>query len=77
MWIERELRAELRKLAESFPILVLIGPRQVGKTSLLERVFADFRYVALDVAAKAELAETRPRDFLERYPPPLLIDVIK
>lgn len=77
MWIERELRSELRKLAESFPIVVLIGPRQVGKTSLLERVFADFRYVALDVAANAELAETRPRDFLERYPPPLLIDEIQ
>jgi len=77
MWIERQLGDELKKLARTFPILVLIGPRQVGKTTLLERVFSEYNYIALDVAANAELAESRPREFLDRYPPPLLIDEIQ
>jgi predicted AAA+ superfamily ATPase len=58
---------ELYRIAETFPILVLIGPRQVGKTSLLERTFPNNVYVSLDVATNAEAAETRSRDSLRQY----------
>jgi predicted AAA+ superfamily ATPase len=77
MWIEREITAELRQLAASFLVVVLIGPRQVGKTSVLERTFPEYAYVSLDVAANAEMAETRPDDFLRRFPPPVVIDEIQ
>jgi predicted AAA+ superfamily ATPase len=77
MWIERIISNELEEIASSFPILVLVGPRQVGKTSLLERVFSDCSYVSLDVAAHAEMAETRPEDFLHLYPPPLVLDEVQ
>jgi hypothetical protein len=70
MWIEREIADELRGIAHTFPVTVLIGPRQVGKTSLLERTFPEYDLVSLDVASNAEMAETRPQDFLSRYPPP-------
>ena len=43
MWIERQIAGELRRLAASFPVLVLVGPRQVGKTALLERTIGDRR----------------------------------
>ena len=69
MWIEREITPELTRIAETFPVLALIGPRQVGKTSLLERTFPDCSYVSLDVATNAETAESRPQDFLKQYPP--------
>ncbi len=58
-------------------MVVVVGPRQVGKTSVLERTFASHTYVSLDVAAHAEMAETRPEDFLRRYPPPLVLDEIQ
>ncbi len=77
MWIEREIAGELLVAAQSFPVVVVVGPRQVGKTSLVERVFASHSYVSLDVAALAELAETRPADFLARHPPPLVLDEIQ
>ena len=76
-WIQREISDELRQIARSHPVLVLTGPRQVGKTSLLERLFPEHRYVSLDVASNAEMAETRPAEFLNRYPPPLLIDEVQ
>ncbi|MBN1105219.1 MAG: ATP-binding protein [Deltaproteobacteria bacterium] len=60
-----------------FPVVALVGPRQIGKTSLLERLFPDYGYVTLDVASNAEAAETRPQEFLERHPPPLLIDEVQ
>jgi uncharacterized protein len=77
MWIEREIVSELKQAAETFPVVALVGPRQVGKTSILERVFPDYRYVSLDVATNAEAAETRPQEFLERYPPPLAMDEVQ
>jgi len=77
MWIEREISSELARLASTFPVVALVGPRQVGKTSLLEKTFPHYRYCSLDVGANAEAAETRPQDFLERNPPPLLLDEIQ
>jgi uncharacterized protein len=77
MWIERSIAPELLTLASQHPVVVLTGPRQVGKTSLLERLFPHYRYASLDVASTAELAETRPQDFLALYPPPVLIDEVQ
>jgi predicted AAA+ superfamily ATPase len=77
MWIERRLAAEFRKLSATFPVVVLAGPRQVGKTSLLEHYFPEYRYVSLDSASHAEMAETRPAEFLQRYAPPLIVDEVQ
>jgi hypothetical protein len=77
MWIEREIALTLKKLAATFPILVLIGPRQTGKTSIIEKTFPSLHYVSLDLPQLAEAAETRPSEFLERHRPPLIIDEIQ
>lgn len=53
MWIERDISHELGRLVQTFPVVALVGPRQVGKTSTLERVFPGYRYVSLDVGANA------------------------
>ncbi|MBW2107929.1 MAG: ATP-binding protein [Deltaproteobacteria bacterium] len=77
MWIEREIAPELTHLAGTFPVVALVGPRQVGKTSILERVFSHYNYASLDVGVLAESAETRAEEFLERYPPPVVLDEIQ
>jgi predicted AAA+ superfamily ATPase len=74
MWIPREITEQLRSVVATFPVTVLVGPRQVGKTSVLERSFPDYRYVSLDVAAHAEMAETRPAEFLRLHPPAVILD---
>jgi len=77
MWIERDIAPVLRSVADTFPAVVLTGPRQVGKTSTLERTFPDYRFVSLDVAQNAETAETRPEEFLRLNPPPVILDEIQ
>ena len=77
MWIEREIRNSVALSARQFPVVVVTGPRQVGKTSLLQHDFAKHGYVSLDLPATAEMAETRPEAFLEAHPPPLLIDEVQ
>ncbi|MGH7960277.1 MAG: ATP-binding protein, partial [Candidatus Binatia bacterium] len=49
----------------------------VGKTSLLQRVFADYNYVSLDLPSVAEEAEEAGERFLEKYPPPVIIDEVQ
>ena len=77
MWIQRDVASELRSIADTFPALVLHGPRQVGKTALVERIFGDREYVSLDVGSHAAMAETRPIEFLEAHPPPILLDEVQ
>lgn len=77
MWIERQIGDQISKLSKSFPVLVLTGARQMGKTSLLRRVFPDHAYISLDAVEAAELAENSPLEFLERFPPPVVIDEVQ
>jgi predicted AAA+ superfamily ATPase len=77
MWIQRQIDYQISELSKSFPALVLTGARQTGKTSLLRHVFPDHNYVSLDAIEAAELAEKSPAEFLERFPPPVVIDEVQ
>lgn len=77
MEFPRELSTAVRRLAAHFPAVVVTGARQTGKTTLLTRLFPDYRYVSLDLPAQAQLAEEDPRSFLQRHPPPLLVDEVQ
>ncbi|OGQ12003.1 MAG: hypothetical protein A2138_21625 [Deltaproteobacteria bacterium RBG_16_71_12] len=58
-------------------MVVLTGARQVGKTSLLRRLLPTHTFVTLDLPADAALAEDDPLTFLQRFPPPLLVDEVQ
>ncbi len=57
--------------------MVITGARQTGKTSLARRLFGDRELVSLDLPSEAEQAERDPRAFLDRHPPPLVIDEVQ
>jgi predicted AAA+ superfamily ATPase len=78
MFIERKLRDQILATNATFPVLVLTGPRQVGKTTLLESIAEPNRtIVSLDDPNERFLAKTEPQLFIERYKPPVLIDEIQ
>jgi predicted AAA+ superfamily ATPase len=77
MWIERNFTENLREAASRRPALVLTGPRQTGKTSLLRNLFPKHQYVSLDSHADAALAEQDPQAFLARFGTPLIIDEVQ
>jgi predicted AAA+ superfamily ATPase len=78
MYYHRQLEDRLVAASAEFPALLLVGPRQVGKTTLLQHICGkDRRYVTLDDPASRELANGDPGLFLQRYPPPVLIDEIQ
>ena len=75
MYITRHLEQVILNATEMFPVIMLTGPRQVGKTTMLERLAETGRaYVSLDSPMNREMAINEPELFLQRYPPPVLID---
>lgn len=78
MYYPRAMSASCLAAAEQFPVLLLTGPRQVGKTTLLQRLAGkQRRYVTLDDPTLRALAQSDPALFLQRYEPPVLIDEIQ
>ena len=77
MWIPRDIEPRLQRSAKTRPVVVLTGARQTGKTSTFLRLFPNYAFVSLDLPTKAEQAEKEPGRFLQRHPPPVIIDEVQ
>lgn len=78
MYIKRAIEDPIIKVSKTFPVLLVTGPRQVGKTTLLQHLAdEDRKYVTLDDPEVRFLAKTDPALFMQRYTPPVLIDEIQ
>ncbi len=78
MYYERTMEPTLQKINATFPVLILTGPRQVGKTTLLAKMAGENRtIVSLDNPTIRSLARNEPELFLQRYAPPVLIDEVQ
>lgn len=75
--ITRSLETKLKQLAKKMPAIVVIGPRQSGKTTLVRKVFTDKPYVSLEDLDVREFAETDPRGFLAQYQSGAIFDEIQ
>lgn len=78
----RTLSSTVARVSQSFPVLMITGPRQVGKTTLLEICATEEsakgrRYVTLDDLDARTLAQQDPALFLQRWAPPVTIDEIQ
>lgn len=84
MYIDRALEPIVRRYSEHFKVVVVTGPRQVGKTTMLRHLAEQDEtcgivrsYVSLDNTALRLAAKEDPELFLQRYRPPVLIDEIQ
>ena len=81
MYITRHMEKPVMELNEQYPVLLLTGPRQVGKTTMLEHLIEvegkGRKKVSLDDLTLRELAKTDPKMFFQMYQPPLIIDEVQ
>ena len=85
MYIHRAAEDTIRSLSSSYAIVLVSGPRQTGKTTLLQyladeeekRTGKRRTYVTLDNPRLRQIARNNPEYFLQVYPPPVLIDEVQ
>ena len=75
--IPRTLEPRLHELAGYYPVVVVTGPRQSGKTTLCQLAFPDKAYVSLETLDTREFALSDPRGFLAEHADGAIIDEIQ
>lgn len=75
--ISRTLEKKLHELAGYYPVVVVTGPRQSGKTTLCQMAYPDKPYVSLEALDNRDFAHSDPRGFLAEYADGAIIDEIQ
>lgn len=75
--IQRAIADRLRLFSNNFRSVLVVGPRQSGKTTLVKQTFPDKPYISLENPDQRLLAETDPRAFLNRWKDGAILDEIQ
>ncbi len=78
-YIKRDLERKFLHMSEAFKAVLVVGARQVGKSTMLKHLAKDQKrtYVTMDDTQLRTLAQTDPKLFLQIYQPPILIDEVQ
>ena len=78
-YIKRDMESAFLKTSQHLKVVLVTGPRQVGKTTMLEKLMSGTsrKYVSLDNMADRNLAKNDPKTFIETYTPPVFIDEVQ
>jgi uncharacterized protein len=77
MYFHRKLEKILQVALQQFPVVLVTGARQAGKSTLLRHILKKHHYITFDDILMRNLAETDPALFLSTYQPPLILDEIQ
>ncbi|MGI6649279.1 MAG: ATP-binding protein [Bacillota bacterium] len=77
MYIPRHMETTLKTIEKMFSAVIVTGPRQVGKTTLLKKVKPDTPYLTLDDPLMLRMAIDEPGTFFKAAPPPVIIDEVQ
>ena len=78
-YILRAMEPLIESVSQEYPVVLLVGPRQTGKTRMLRHLSEGTRrgYVSLDDLTNRALAKQDPAMFLQLHPAPVLIDEVQ
>lgn len=75
--IKRTLERKLKELAGYYPVVLITGPRQSGKTTLCRMAWPHRTYISLESLDIRDFARTDPRGFLAQYSHDVIIDEVQ
>ena len=69
----------VKEVTKEYPVVLVTGPRQVGKTTMLQKLMegTERSYVSLDDLNERAMAKNDPELFLQLHQPPVLIDEVQ
>jgi len=78
-YITRNLENVVLEVTKEYPVVLVTGPRQVGKTTMLQKLMSgtNRNYVSLDDLNERALAKSDPELFVQLHKPPVLIDEVQ
>ena len=77
-YIKRDIEEKIISLTQEYACILITGPRQVGKTTMLRQLMSQERnYVTLDDMEERKLAKTDPALFLQMHDLPVFIDEVQ
>lgn len=77
MLVEREIQKSIKRLAAKFPVVMISGPRQSGKSTLLKVCFPKHEYVSLENMDVRAFAQADPRGFLNQFTKGAILDEVQ
>lgn len=75
--VNRELHLKLVELSKKFPFVLITGPRQSGKSTLVKMAFPDYKYISFSDIDIRTFAKEDPRGFILTYPDKIIIDEVQ
>ena len=77
-YYKRHIEDVVKKVKKQFPVTLITGPRQVGKSTLLRHISNDeYQEVSFDDPIIRLQAENDPNLFIKNNPPPIILDEIQ
>jgi predicted AAA+ superfamily ATPase len=76
-YISRDLEKEMKKITSQFPVALLTGPRQTGKSTMLAHLFPRYSYVTFDDSSQRLSAKNDPAAFVGSLRLPVIIDEVQ
>jgi Predicted ATPase (AAA+ superfamily) len=76
-YLHRHLENQIKRLAQKFKVILILGARQVGKSTILERIFPEAKVIVFDPIEDLYNARKDPDLFLNSYSSPLILDEIQ
>ena len=79
LYIKRDMEETFLRISEQFKVVLVTGPRQVGKTTMIKKLMenSDRKYITLDDLMLRNLAKNDPEMFIKTYSPPVFIDEVQ
>lgn len=77
MYIKRHVEDVVKKASKMFSAVLITGPRQVGKTTLLKNLLGDLEYISFDDPVALMIAKEEPGNFFQKHSTPLIVDEVQ
>ncbi len=73
----RDIEKAIITASKSYPVVVVTGPRQSGKTTLVRHLFSDMPYINLEFPDVSDIIQSDPKAFFNKYKDGVVIDEIQ